>query len=485
MLRLPKIYRFLLLIFIAAIPFFSFPKEATAATATRYWRMGLKEIVNDLNITEEKAKEGQTDISAVPHSIFIANVQVAAITSLLVCLPDDNNCNPQQTALGNISTVIASIYANPPASFAYYARDYLANAGFIKPVFAQGIGFAAMTPLLSLWKTSRNIAYAILIIVMVAIGFMIIFRMKIDPKTVISLQAALPKIILTLVLITLSYPIVGFLIDMMYLVMAILISVMAQGMGGGFASKVAELQSQYMTGGLGTLAGSVFSGGFRSVDDFIKGYGGQLGGISVVIGLISMIPGLVTIGLGTAAVAAAPSAIIILILALGLLFTFIRLVLLLVNSYIQVMISLIIGPIQLLAEAVPGKSAFTDWILNVIANLVVFPATAAVLMFAMFLTSQNPENTAWQPPLLGIGTPPVFSAFIGIGVLFMAPTLIASIKKMFAPKPALPVSPGTIMAPLTGSFQTAMGAASQFYYMGQLKMMASGIFGGGDKGTHK
>jgi len=40
-------------------------------------------------------------------------------------------------------------------------------------------------------------------------------------------------------------------------------------------------------------------------------------------------------------------------------------------------------------------------------------------------------------------------------------------------------SAGTIMAPITGSTQTVMGAASQFYYMASLRQMASGLFGGG------
>jgi len=496
MLRLPKIYRYLLLIFIAVIPFFSFPKITMAATAVRYWNFGLPEMSNELNLTEEAAKNGQNDVSKVPAIILDTKARIFSFIRELVCPADDKSCLPQLTVMGNISTAIASIYDNPPASLAFYTSDFLANVGFIRPVHAQGIGFAAMSAFLNLWKVSRNIAYAALIIVMVAIGFMIIFRMKIDPKTVISLQAALPKIILTLVLITFSYPIVGFLIDIMYLSMAIVISLMVSGMGGSVGgANVANLQSTYMTASLLDLFGAVFWPLQAFVLTFIKEIGYAMAGAGglylgqafllplLLVGFSAFVPAGWLAGLG---ITAAPAGIFLLIIILGLLFTFIRLLLLLLNSWIQVIIAVIIGPIQLLAEAIPGKSAFTEWILNILANLVVFPATAAVIIFSTYLTIQGQSATqVLNPPFIGVlpGSSNIMG-FLGIGVMFMAPTLVASIKKMFAPKPALPISPGTIMAPLTGSFQTAMGAASQFYYMGQLKMMASGLFGGSGAKPH-
>src|SRR5258708_14361646 len=45
---------------------------------------------------------------------------------------------------------------------------------------------------------------------------MIMFRVKISPQVVVSVQSALPKIAIALVLVTFSYAIAGFLIDIMY-----------------------------------------------------------------------------------------------------------------------------------------------------------------------------------------------------------------------------------------------------------------------------
>ena len=158
-----------------------------------------------------------------------------------------------------------------------------------------------------------------------------------------------------------------------------------------------------------------------------------------------------------------------------------RLFLLLLNSYIQLLIALILGPILLLAEAIPGRSAFTEWILNVIANLVVFPATVAVLLFAEYLANISTTSATgiFSPPLIGIpGGNNAFQFFLSLGVIFLAPTLVAQIKKLFHPKPALPLTAGTAFAPLTGAVQTGMGAASQFYY---LKMTFPKLFGGEHK----
>ncbi len=366
---------------------------------------------------------------------------------------------------------------HPPASGVAYAYDLLQNAGLVKPAYAQGIGFAGLSPILPLWKTTRNIAYAAIILFMVAIGFMVIFRMKIDPKTVISVQAAIPKIVLTLIIITLSYPIVGFLVDMMYLLMAILIGIIANGMGQ--TSRIPEFQSYYMTSDAGDLMKTVFSGGFSSVNDYLVNNAGNFGvwmGANTAVYTIAAFfnAGAWAFLIGGGGLAA----LLVLILFLGLLFTFIRLLLLLMNSYIQLLIAIILGPLQLLFEAIPGRSAFTEWLMNVIANLIVFPATVAILMFGEFLTTLDLDTPLLSPPLTWLPGRGTFTAFLGIGVIFLAPQLVAQIKKAFHPKPILPISAGTAFAPLTGATQTAMGAASQFYY---LKMTFPKLFGGEHK----
>ncbi|OGG07014.1 hypothetical protein A2777_04055 [Candidatus Gottesmanbacteria bacterium RIFCSPHIGHO2_01_FULL_40_15] len=447
--------------------------------------------VDTLNQQGEQARitaqqEGATQVFDRDVMIRFAGVMPYALASQIGCI-DQKYCNEKYTMMGALARAIGTIYANPPASGIYYAYDMLENSGIlVKPAYAQGIGFAGLSPLLPLWKVTRNISYSVMIVIMIAIGFMVIFRMKIDPKTVISVQAALPKIVITLILITLSYPIIGFLVDLMYLSTAIIVSLLANGFEQ--SSRVAEFQTYFLTADFGDLFKTVFSGGFSTLDDFFKRNFTAYLGSGTAVGIIALIlqAGWWAVLIGGGAI----GALFILILFLGLLFTFIRIFLLLLNSYIQLLIALVIGPLQLLLEAVPGRSAFSQWIMNVIANLVVFPTTVAILMFAQYLAQINTDTgSLFSPPFISMPGKGSFTAFLGLGVLFLAPTLIATVKKAFHPKPLLPITAGTAFAPLTGATQTTMGAASQFYYlqstMQNLPGPLKGIFGGGQKPTHR
>lgn len=407
--------------------------------------------------------------------------------------PSPNNKGPlfsdaqNKGAVGQVADVMAMLYDNPPASTYAYVQDLMANAGFIpvKKAYAQGIGFTGLLPLLSLWKTSRDLAYGVIVIVMVIIGFMIIFRAKIDPKTVISIQAALPKIVLTLILITFSYPIAGFMIDLMYVVCGIVITLMAQAAGKAGvlpgAENITDASIQmtgFFTGGIGKLFGSVFNMGMipAFVKQFIlsSGINMAVGGVAIFVGILVAATG----GIPALLAGGAIAGILVLIIGLGLLFTFIRLTMLLLNSYIQLLITVIIGPLLLLQEAIPGQSAFAQWIQNIIANLVVFPATIAVIYFSWIVTAVSMNGKLWPAPLTPTGggsdSGNPMAAFLGMGIIFLAPSLVASIKKAFHPKPTIPVTAGTAFSPATGAASTVMGAGSQFYYMQQ---MLNGIKG--------
>lgn len=430
-----------------------------------------KMIQNEVSIREDEAQDG--NLRVYNRRVNQGNL-VATFGNLTCMVMFCEGLGNQPAALENVTKMMGLMYQNPPASGIYYAYDLLDNAGLAKPVYAQGIGFSGLSALLPLWKVTRNISYTILIIVMIAIGFMIIFRMKIDPKTVISLQAALPKIVVTLLLITFSYPIVGFLVDLMYVVMAISISIVAQGIEQ--ADRTGEFQTYFMTATSWQLFWTIMSGGFSSWNDFFipnffvhgtAGIGTGVAGVFKFLGTkwaSKLILGIFS-----------PDIIFGLILVLGLLFTFIRLLVILLNSYIQLLIGLILAPLQLLVEAIPGRSAFSGWILNIIANLVVFPTTVVILMFAQYLTALDVKTNLLTPPLTWVPGEGAFQAFLGLMLIFICPTLVVTVKKLFHPKSMLPITAGTMFAPLTGGAQTMMGGASQFYYFQQTAASIPGL----------
>ena len=123
-----------------------------------------------------------------------------------------------QGVIPAMSEYIAYMYQKPASTQAYIA-DVFKSAKIIPPAQAQGIGFGALDPILQTWKTFRNLAYLFFVLIFLVIGFMIMFRHKINGQTVVTIQQAIPNIIVALLFVTFSYAIGGLLIDAMYLVM--------------------------------------------------------------------------------------------------------------------------------------------------------------------------------------------------------------------------------------------------------------------------
>lgn len=175
-----------------------------------------------------------------------------------------------------VSGFLAEPLRHPPSSFYYWAKGTLENAGFAPKTYAQGIGFAALTSFQPIWKVFRNIAYLIIVVVIMVVGFMVMFRVGGGGKNAVTLESALPKLVIALLAISMSYALAGLLIDVMYLSIALLINLLGpvSGMTGGEQNKfIAGVITGYpvnlmftLFGGIGntesnylSLAGSLYS----------------------------------------------------------------------------------------------------------------------------------------------------------------------------------------------------------------------------------
>ncbi len=117
-------------------------------------------------------------------------------------------------AIGFAGSMIAVLYTPPLHTGDYFS--YLAqNFGIAKPAYA-ATGFEGLSPLIKIWSAFRNIVYLLFVIVFIIIGVAIMLRLHIDPRTVMTIENQIPKIIIGLVMVTFSFAIAGFLIDMMY-----------------------------------------------------------------------------------------------------------------------------------------------------------------------------------------------------------------------------------------------------------------------------
>lgn len=370
----------------------------------------------------------------------------------------------QKSAVAGINNVIVAIYAKPPANLALWVRDTGQTLGFLpKQVAAQGVGFSGLAPILQIWKAFRNVAYLLLAIVMIVIGFMVMLRKKIDPKTVVTVQNALPQIVITLLLITFSYAIVGILIDIMYVVLVMGMSLLVNSSAGALGQ---DTVSKYLTNGAWTLIGGMFWGGMSSFDDLVRiinpfGLAGT--SADTVASLLLKTGGSVVLS----PLLAATGVLIILLLGIFLLVGYIRVLMMLVMAYINILISIIFAPLQLLAGAFPGSNSFASWLLNIVANLVIFPITAIMILIGTILTRNNAVDM-WTPPLLaspGGNTSGGWVGLIGIGIILSIPSIANSIKEALKAKPLMPVSGGGAM----GAVSTLGGLAVQ-YGMGKIQM---------------
>lgn len=137
----------------------------------------------------------------------------------------------QGGAVQEIAKFTDFFYSNQPASFIVWAQDqyYLAQgavsfsaaAAEVNPndtsAYAPGTGYTILQPVLGLWQMSANIVYAVLMIILIIVAFLILLRQPLGGKEIVTLANSLPAIISTLVLVVFSYALCGLFIDAIYL----------------------------------------------------------------------------------------------------------------------------------------------------------------------------------------------------------------------------------------------------------------------------
>jgi len=348
-------------------------------------------------------------------------------------------------AVGGLTTMMNGMYQRPIASSTTYIADVLESANVVTPAYAQGLGFAALDPILDLWKTFRNIAYIFFVLLFVIIGFMIMFRQKMG-QTAITAQQAIPKIIIALILVTFSYAIAGFAIDLMYLTMTMIIGVFYNVFPAGD-----EILGYDILKLMSTLVGAVWD------------FGGNKDLISNIVGGVAGAD-----NLGTNIAGAIGGTLLTVILAIAILIGTVRLFFELLRSYATVVLSVVVSPILLMMEAIPGKNAFKTWIKTLVGHLSPFPVVLMVLvMFYAFTENAVRPTGGFMPPfLLGSGQAGNITSVMGLAIILAMPDIVQSIRKSIAPENAFAsmITAGALKqtraaAPLPIKAGTAVGMA--------------------------
>lgn len=288
---------------------------------------------------------------------------------------------PTNTPTGQIAKFMALILNTRPAStysYVAYVSENLQKHRVIPQALAanttvSGAGFQTMSVFIPLWKITRNLAYTFMVLIFVVYGLMMMFRINLGQKTVITVQLAIPKLIVTFLAITFSFAIVGLAMDLMWVSFWLILYFLGDqklilvshpfvwastGRGGMFLSWL--MNSLVVSASSPVVVTNLLIGGSNA--------------IGTTIGLIGAFTGL---GL-----------IVAIIISIAVAIAYFKLFQKLISSFVSLVVSLVTAPLVLLGNVMPGSTAIGKWFRSVLANVMVFPVTMVLLLFSYILIVQ-------------------------------------------------------------------------------------------------
>lgn len=455
-------------------------------------------------------------------------------------VPVLSSANLSGGLLGTTTGLIAGLYMNPPVRTADYLASLGEGFGVVKEAHAQvvGSGAAVLSPIISLWQVSRNISYLVMIIIFVVIGLMVMFRNRINPQTVITAQAALPGLVIGVILITFSYFLAALITDVAFVgtdlvgyyfaqvpgvspqnnqslaqrisdenAISIFSNLINKQQGDDFDSAAKTvvdnlssssptdlfspiniikamatfINQQYMqlfapatagiagalclgvpliTTAIGAAAGAP-AGGVGAAPGAAAGAG--LGGVLAagltklgVCGQAGNVAGnalgqITALGRGLLDPAGSIGLGLFIIAIIFLVVAMIKLLVRLLQNYISIIFLTITAPFIFLAAALPGRQGLaTNWILNMLANILAFPAVLAVFYFVAYILGTDVNGAFGINQPVAITGPQTLPLFGGLS-LSIIKTLIGFVALIATP--AVP----DIIARIIGS----VGAAGE------------------------
>lgn len=400
----------------------------------------------------------------------------------------DTSSNNAATVMGNL---IGGTFSIPVSSGGY--TQYMAqNFGVTKTAYAQsspmsydaeGIGYKRLGALINIWTRFRDIAYLFFVLALTVIGLAIMFRVKIDARTVMSIQNQLPKVVIALILVTFSYAIAGFLIDMMYVLMFLIIlafdnitptninpdvnifSVVNKAFSPGYnVPGIIGLTTTISFGiskALGVLAVDFLE---STISSFFEIFFGPLNALSLgcqavkfagtgglsALGYIpkfgDWLQGLPGVGnlfgaQGCDFVEMFFQAFFIslfmivafIVVLVAILVSLFRVWFTLIKSFAYILVDTIMGPMWIAAGIFPGsKLNFSTWVKHLMGHLSVFPMTFAVILLGKtIIDSLTNGGPMFSPPLVGdvIGGNTTLAAFVGFGFILSIPSILDRVRK--------------------------------------------------------
>lgn len=365
-----------------------------------------------------------------------------------------------------------------------YVKQKLGKFNLIPEVEAEspGYGYGKLGLLQDWWKGARDFSYAILVIITTVFAFMIMLRTKISPQTVITIQSSLPKLVITLILITFSYAIAGFMVDLLYVAIGAVSLLMSAMFGGSWIAAFNIISGEIPV--LTTLTGS-----FMLILYFLWYL--VVFAFAILMSLIATFSSLSVFGMLVSII----TVLLWVVTLVMLLFYLIKVPWVLIKALGTFYLSVIFGPIQIGIGALVPSFGFGNWLKKMASSLSVFLLTGTLYYLALLLLYQSfvvnvdvlwEQNivsellslfgipvtgslpgTLWSPPLLGSG-----AEMSGLIFIFLSFTII-----VIMPKGAEMLQSAIEGKPI--AFGTAIGEAlgpAKMYGLSSLDALSAGKY---------
>lgn len=335
---------------------------------------------------------------------------------------------------GMVDKQVTAMFNNHPRVdvVAHLANEWVPGYKESNAVYAGGYDDLNDAGLSGLWSITRNIAYIGFVVIMIAIGFMIMFRNKIGGQALVTLGNSIPRVVVALVLVTFSFAIMGLIIDFGGVLMRVFHGMIYDDPAAGIAIyNPIELFMGFIGQNATQVAGT---------------------GSALDIGVIvTSLVALMATGVGSKVAIGATIGILIIALILAgiILWGAIKLWIVLIKAYLGLLVNLVVAPLAILFGALPGnESTTTNIFKSALRNVLVFPLAYAIVNLPYAIEEKGfslvfPESLATQ----GVG---------GIGMDFFIQ--IAKIVAIYAACSAPAILQGII--PSTASKSGADAAAA-------------------------
>ena len=411
---MPKL---LFIIFLLLLPFIS----PSSAKATQFMDAMTAPGPNlqKFTIGEDAIKPG----GAQGMATILAN----GLSTMMLGSYDQNGKRLVSGGVNVVADLTNNLYNNPPVSGIRYLAYMGSKLHLVSPAFAATPGQNFLKPMIDIWILNRNLVYLLFVVIFVAVGFMIMFRSKLNPQTVVNIQLALPKIVVALILVTFSYALSGFIVDLVFFSNKVVSDIYALKLNASLPGG-APLTAESLNW-LDIIAISGF-GTFPSVlDNLAKVFSpGTLYDILIAhdfSALFNIIVAFTIFGI-----------------ALKIFFT-------LLSKYVTLLIQAIFSPFIFLGAAFPSsQGGLGSFIKSMLSAALAFPAIYFVFILANSFFSL-PDPLISLPPLNNAGTLAAIGGlnkYIALGVLMTAPSIPQMIDNALGVK-----APGVDMSQIGGA----------------------------------